>query len=87
MLYDKARVEQAKKMYPPGTRIELAALCNDEPGMPPGLKGTVAGVDDQPALLVNWDNGRSLSLLIGEDQFRKVQEAEQQIPATGEPTL
>lgn len=65
--------EQARRAaatYPPGTRIELACLCNEEPGMPVGLRGTVVGVDDQPALLINWDNGRTLSLLIGEDQFR-----------------
>ena len=87
MLYDKARVEQAKKMYPPGTRIELAVLCNDEPGMPPGLQGTVVGVDAQPALLMEWDNGRTLSLLIGEDRFRKIQELEQQPVPAGSPTL
>lgn len=83
MLYDKARVEQAKKMYPPGTRVELTALCNDEPGMPPGLQGTVVAVDDQPALLMEWDNGRTLTLLVGEDRFFKVQEAEQGAAANG----
>ena len=44
-------------VYPLGTRIELGYLCNDEPGMPEGLHGTVAGMDDQPSLLMGWDNG------------------------------
>jgi hypothetical protein len=56
--------------YPAGTRIELQSLCNDAPGMPTGLRGTVTGHDDQPALLMNWDNHRSLSLFPGEDSFR-----------------
>ena len=70
--YSKERVEAARASYPNGTRIELISLCNDERDMPTGLRGTVVGVDDQPALLVQWDNGRSLSILIGEDQFRKL---------------
>ena len=41
--------ERLKQMYPVGTRIELNALCNDERDMPPGLRGTVVGMDDQPA--------------------------------------
>ena len=84
MFYNRARVEAAKFNYPVGTRIELISLCNDEPGMPKGLRGTVVGVDDQPALLMHWDNGRSLSILPGEDRFRKLSpeeiEAENQSP-------
>jgi hypothetical protein len=48
--------------------------------MPIGLRGTVAGCDSQPALLMKWDNGRTLSLLM-EDSFRRLRpdeiEAEQ----------
>ena len=36
--------------------------------------GTVIGIDDQPALLMKWDNGRSLSLLPFEDSFTVIQE-------------
>ncbi|MGI6362212.1 MAG: DUF4314 domain-containing protein [Bacillota bacterium] len=64
--------ERLKQMYPVGTRIELNALCNDERDMPPGLRGTVVGMDDQPALLMHWDNGRTLSLFPYEDSFRKL---------------
>ena len=51
-----------QEKYPPGTRVEVVSLCNEEEHLKPGMKGTVVGVDDQPALLVNWDNGSSLSL-------------------------
>lgn len=64
--------ERLKQMYPAGTRIELNWLCNDERDMPPGLRGTVVGMDDQPALLMKWDNGKSLSIFPDEDCFRKL---------------
>jgi hypothetical protein len=64
--------ERLNQLYPAGTRIELHSLCNDERDMPPGLRGTVMGMDDQPALLMQWDNSRSLSLFPEDDDFRKL---------------
>lgn len=63
----KERITQKKdelmRKYPIGTRIRLKKLVNDEPHLPPSTCGTVIGYDDQPSLLMNWDNGSSLSLL------------------------
>ena len=70
MLYHRNFVDRMRELYPRGTRVEVVSLCNEEEHLKPGMKGTVVGVDDQPALLVNWDNGSSLSLLIGQDSFR-----------------
>lgn len=70
MLYQRDYVAHMREKYPPGTRVEVVSLCNEEEHLKPGTKGTVVGVDDQPALLVHWDNGSSLSLLIGQDRFR-----------------
>lgn len=77
LLYQRKLVESMREKYPPGTRIEVISLCNEEEHLKPGMKGTVVGVDDQPALLVHWDNGSSLSLLIGQDQFRVIPEQEE----------
>jgi len=48
-----------------------------------GIQGTVAAVDDVGTLHMNWDNGRSLGLIYGEDQFkvlsRPQEEAEEKI--------
>ena len=74
MNFDRSKVERVKARYPVGTRIELQGLCNDEPGMYPGLCGTVVGVDDQPALLMKWDNGRLLSLFPDEDSFSVIEQ-------------
>lgn len=74
MNFDRNMVEMVKKRYPVGTRIRLNSLCNDERDMPAGLCGTVIGVDDQPALLMKWDNGRGLSLFPGEDDFTVIRQ-------------
>lgn len=77
MLYQRDYVAHMREKYPPGTRVEVVSLCNEEEHLKPGTKGTVVGVDDQPALLVHGDNGSSLSLLIGQDQFRVIPEQEE----------
>lgn len=77
MLYQRDFVARMRDQYPPGTRVEVVSLCNEEEHLKPGMKGTVVGVDDQPALLVNWDNGSSLSLLIGQDHFRVLPQQEE----------
>lgn len=77
LLYQRKLVESMREQYPPDTRVEVISLCNEEEHLRPGMKGTVVGVDDQPALLVHWDNGSSLSLLIGQDQFRVIPEQEE----------
>ena len=67
----KGKVEQYRKKYPIGCRVELISM--DDPQAPPkGTKGTVRGVDDIGSLLVSWDNGSSLNLIVNEDKFRKL---------------
>ena len=60
-------------MYPVGTRIELKGLCDDERDMPPGLRGTVVGMDDQPALLKHWDNGINIFSLLFQVLLRAIE--------------
>ena len=69
-------VEYRKQKYPKGTRIELIRMGNDPRPIPPGTRGTVAYVDDLGQIGVNWDNGRSLSLVPGEDSFRALSQEE-----------
>ncbi len=73
-MYNKRKVEMFKKRYPEGTRICLDSMGNDPNPIPSGTKGTVMAVDDAGQLLMKWDNGRSLSLIPGEDSFHKIQE-------------
>lgn len=72
---ERSFAERMKKNYPVGTRIELGHM-DDPQAVPDGTRGTVAYVDDAGQLGMKWDNGRSLSLVPGEDSFRKLTEEE-----------
>lgn len=63
------RREYARRSYPPGTRIRLIEMPNDPNPVPVGTCGTVLAVNDAGQLLMQWDNGRSLSLIPGMDNF------------------
>ena len=69
-------VQRMKKNYPVGTRIELISMDDPYAPVEPGTRGTVAYVDDIGQLGMQWDNGRSLSLVPGEDNFRKLTQEE-----------
>lgn len=62
-------VASIKKKYPAGTRIKLINM--DDPWHPvePGTEGTVKLVDDIGQLHMKWDNGRTLALVPGQDEF------------------
>ena len=69
------QLEQLRKEYPIGTRVELIHL--DDPynkKLVPGCKGTVRWVDDWGTIHVNWDCGSCLGVVYGEDSCRKVVE-------------
>lgn len=68
--------ERMKQEYPPGTRIQLDHMEDPWAPVPPGTRGTVAYVDDIGQIGMKWDNGRTLSLVPGEDSFRKLTDGE-----------
>lgn len=67
------RREYARRSYPSGTRIRLLNMPDDPNPVPAGSCGTVMAVDDAGQLLMQWDNGRSLSLLPGVDSFEVIE--------------
>ena len=64
------RAEYLKKVYPPGTRIVLNSMGGDPKPIESGTRGTVAVVDDIGTVHCDFDNGRRLGLIEGEDDFR-----------------
>ncbi len=76
--YERLRrsAERMKGTYPPGTRIQLDHMEDPWAPVPPGTRGTVQFVDDIGQIGMKWDNGRTLSLVPGEDSFRKLTDVE-----------
>lgn len=69
----KKIVEEIRKQYPIGTRVELLEMNDPYRKMPKGLKGTVTWVNDTGTIGVNWENGSSLGVVYGEDSCKKIE--------------
>lgn len=69
-------VEKIRRQYPAGTRICCDSMPDDPRPVPSGTMGTVIGVDDMCSIMVKWDNGQGLSLVVGQDSFHVVSQEE-----------
>jgi hypothetical protein len=61
-----------------GSRIELVSMVDDENPIMKGERGTIRDYESTPwedQIRVDWDNGRTLSLVIGLDTFKPVTES------------
>ena len=65
-------VEEIRKLYPAGTRVELIRMDDPYTRLKPGDKGTVRIVDDAGTVFVDWDNGSGLGIVYGADRVRKL---------------
>ena len=63
--YERQRriAESTKKLYPPGTRIELISMKDPYASVLAGTRGTVKFVDSMGTIFPEWDNGRSLGVV------------------------
>lgn len=76
--YERQRriAESTKKLYPPGTRIELIHMNAPHAPVPASTRGAVKFVDSLGTIFPEWDNGRTLGVVPGEDSFRKLTQEE-----------
>ena len=64
-------LDSIRREYPVGTIIELIEM-SDKFAPPSGTLGEVEGVDDMGDLLVRWETGSSLKVILSKDCIRKV---------------
>lgn len=64
-------VKILRAAYPKGSRVVLVKM-DDIQAPPIGTQGTVTGVDDIGTIMVDWDNGSKLGVVLGEDICRKI---------------
>lgn len=72
----KEELEALREKYPQGCRVELVRMDDPYREMPPGLRGTVEGVDDSGSIHVHWQNGSSLAVVYGEDYAVRIEDGE-----------
>jgi hypothetical protein len=69
----RREVDEIKREYPPGTRIEIIQGHTPSSPIQPGEKGTVRFVDRMGTIHVVLDQGRRLGVVFPEDQIRKLE--------------
>lgn len=70
----RTQVERIRAAYPAGSRVQLISMDDPWTNLKPGDLGTVVGVDDAGQIMMKWDRGSTLSLIPGEDSFRRAEE-------------
>ena len=65
-------VDNIKKNYPVGCRVQLDYMDDPYRNLPTGSQGTVKAVDDIGTIHVAWDCGSSLGVVYGEDSCHKI---------------
>lgn len=63
-------VRKIKQMYVKGTKVELIKMYDYINEVPTGTKGIIDFVDDMGTLHIVWENGSSLGLIVGVDEFK-----------------
>lgn len=66
------QAEYYKELYPKRIRIILLRMEDDPRPINDNIRGTVRMVDDIGTLHCDFDNGKSLGIVPGEDSFRKL---------------
>ena len=78
MIYNEKKVEMLRQRYPEGTRICLDRMNDDPFPVESGTLDMVDHVDDAGTLHGIFDNGRTLGVIPGVDDFHVIREGSEQ---------
>lgn len=67
---NKAYLEQLRKQYPKGTKLQMITMRNEKYPVHPGTVGEVTHIDDMGSIHLKWQNGSSLAIIPEVDSFR-----------------
>ena len=73
---NKEHIEQLRKKYPVGTKIQLISMRDEKYPILPGTIGEVTHIDDMGSIHMKWQNGSSLAIIPEVDSFRVAPGAE-----------
>ena len=68
--HTKEEIKYIREKYVAGTKIELVKMYDLINPVPQGTTGIVQYVDDIGTVHVNWENGSTLGLSVGIDEFK-----------------
>ena len=68
----KSYLEQLRRQYPKGTKLQLLSMRNEKYPVLPGTVGEVTHIDDAGSIHMRWENGSSLALIPEIDSFQTV---------------
>ncbi len=66
---NEQELKALREQYPAGTFIRLKHMEDPYAPVPPGTVGEVALIDDDGNIHMKWQNGSSLALIEGVDDF------------------
>lgn len=66
-------VKILRAAYPKGSHVVLIQM-DDIQAPPLGTQGTGQDVDDIGTIMIHWNNGRHLGVVLGTDICRKIQD-------------
>ena len=66
---NEQQLQALRERYPAGTRIRLNHMDDPYAPVPDGTVGEVQYIDDAGNIHMIWQNGRTLSLIEGVDDF------------------
>lgn len=72
--YTPEEVEYIKQKYIVGTKVKLIKMYDLLSTIPIGTEGVIDRIDEQGTLQINWNNGSTLGLVIGTDEFEVIEE-------------